>query len=1043
MYKKKVDDCFQEASHTLKAISQIAMDDEMDQTQLDFEEVEKKYEDLQLDLQTRLDTASATDPSKEVINDTGYQPAWDRVDKRFDNKWEIVQAVFSKLMSQNPVTAQSLTALRTLVDTTTECVSLVVLERPVTTWDDILIYAVVQKLDHDSRRQWELSLTSSDHPSFQSLVDFLEQRARALSSIEPIKAIVKIRDAHGGQQLCRVMLDNGSQRSLVTESFAQRLSLPRNKINVSIAGVEGNISASSRGIVNLLLSSIPNPNFNICVETLVIPKITGDTPTCPTPVNSWPHILNLNLAGPNFSEPGPIDVLFGANILNEIYIDGRRKGPPGTPTAYNSMLGWVLLGPASELTSQNISTSLIIQDSLDAKLGKFWKMQEMPSVSNFTPEEMECEQHFVDTHQREASGRYVVKLPFKPGHSPLGQSRNRALSRFQQQEARLQRNLEHKTLYDINFMREYESLGHMVQIPSADIKCEECSFYYLPHHAVFKWSSSTTKCRVVLDASCKSSSGMSLNDILMNGPIIQDNLFTHLLRFRLHAIPFVGYIEKMYRIICVTKEHWNFHRILWREDPALPLKEYWLTLLTFGTKSAPFLAKRSLRQCAMDARQNFPIAFTLVQRDFYVDNLMSGCSSLPEAIEAARQLPLMMERGNFNLREWFSSDVNLLNSIPEALRGTQKMIAFENDDSVGTLGLRWHLAFDSFKYQVNTLRDHSIVTKRSIVSDLASLYDPLGWLSPIMVIPKDLIRKMWQRKLQWDDEVPDASELAYSAAVYIRVVTNNEDVHVDLVTAKDKIAPVSQRSIPRLELCGAMLLSRPMRTVHSTLEIQFEEFHAWTDSQVVDTLPIVDSDVAIIPERALEEEKAITKTTLVNNSPTILQRFSSFQPMCSILAYCLRFVQNCRASAQIKKGLQPYIPKNSDFLSADESRRSLQKCIKICQQQQYQEEIRLLLKKKPFHSNSKIVSLSPFVDPSGILLVGGRIQKADIPEERKHPILLPRSHHLTTLIIKEEHCRLLHAGPQAVLASLTSRYWIVNSRDSVRAVVGGALSVFA
>ena len=146
-------------------------------------------------------------------------------------------------------------------------------------------------------------------------------------------------------------------------------------------------------------------------------------------------------------------------------------------------------------------------------------------------------------------------LPFRVQNFEFGDSRAQALRRLHSLQRRLNANPTLKLEYD-KVMQEYIDLGHMTLITS-----ESLSRYYMPHHAVIKSDSSTTKVRVVFDASAKSSNGLSLNDTLMAGPTIQDKLFGHLLRFREHVYVLSADIAKMYRPVIVHPEDRRFQRV--------------------------------------------------------------------------------------------------------------------------------------------------------------------------------------------------------------------------------------------------------------------------------------------------------------------------------------------------------------------------------------------------------------------------------------------------------------------------------------------------
>ncbi|XP_055715130.1 uncharacterized protein LOC129809338 [Phlebotomus papatasi] len=207
---------------------------------------------------------------------------------------------------------------------------------------------------------------------------------------------------------------------------------------------------------------------------------------------------------------------------------------------------------------------------IDKTLREFWEID----VGNDTTQELEqeCESHFKETHSRLPDGRYQVRLPFKSDNElQLGNSRGQAIARYLFMERKFNTNPELRSEYS-KFMQEYESLGHMTMVP--DYLGPPQKVYYLPHHAVFKMDSTTTKVRVVFDAS---------------------------------------YIEKMFRQISLQEEDRDFHRILWRENPREAIREYQLNTVTYGTGPATFLSVRVLKQLAMDEGHKFPKAAAVLQ----------------------------------------------------------------------------------------------------------------------------------------------------------------------------------------------------------------------------------------------------------------------------------------------------------------------------------------------------------------------------------------------------------------------------------------------
>ncbi|XP_051173381.1 uncharacterized protein LOC127289470 [Leptopilina boulardi] len=193
-------------------------------------------------------------------------------------------------------------------------------------------------------------------------------------------------------------------------------------------------------------------------------------------------------------------------------------------------------------------------------------------------------------------------------------------------------------------MREYEKLNHM-EVSKG--KRDEGN--YMPHHGIIRESSITTKLRVVFDASAKTSTGVSLNETLMAGPQIQDNIATLLMRFRSHPIALTADVEKMYRQFWIHEDDQKHQKILWRFREDEPIRIYQLKTVTYGTSAAPFLAVRCLKQLAMDEGALYPEAARILIEDFYVDDLMTGADSLKEAKKLQADLCGLTSKGGMHL----------------------------------------------------------------------------------------------------------------------------------------------------------------------------------------------------------------------------------------------------------------------------------------------------------------------------------------------------------------------------------------------------------
>ncbi|XP_046478683.1 uncharacterized protein [Neodiprion pinetum] len=679
----------------------------------------------------------------------------------------------------------------------------------------------------------------------------------------------------GERIIARALLDQGSESSFVTESLAQQLRLRRHQATIPIIGVGAHQSAVTRGIATLQLQSRAHTSFSCQVEALVLPRLTSYLPSFRLLVEDWPHLRGLNLADPSFAHPSQIDVILGADIYSNIIGQGVRRGAPGTPIAQETQFGWVLSGCVSaEAASPSYSAVQGFQCSLDHELldlvQQFWKQEEVSKPLALTSEEERCEQHFRETVSRTASGRYVVRLPLKDNSVELGNSRNPAHQMLRRLEKRFGSDAKLKEAYS-SFLREYRQLGHMHR--AINIPEDNSRVFYLPHHGVVRDSSSTTKLRVVFNGSRRTNLGLSLNDNLLVGPKVQTDLADVLLRWRQYPVAFSSDIVKMYRQILVHNDDQDFQRILWREEPELPIEEYQLTTVTYGLASAPYLAIRVLHQLVHDEGKQYPFASHVILENTYVDDILLGAEDVDQGREKINELNQLLKAGGFELQKWTSSHPETLVDISRNHQEIAMHLNLDQSPFFRALGLAWRPDIDAFAFspQIHQTRDN--FTKRKVLSQTAQLFDPLGWLSPITIRAKIFMQELWALGFDWDEPLSaslssrwieflqdlqgisaitiprwigsssaslgieihgfaDASQSALGAVIYARTYINTHEVRVSLVCAKTKVAPLKKVTIPRLELCAANLLVRLMCHVEKTLNFENTPVYLWTDSTV-------------------------------------------------------------------------------------------------------------------------------------------------------------------------------------------------------------------
>lgn len=671
-------------------------------------------------------------------------------------------------------------------------------------------------------------------------------------------ALVQVADKYNNLHTVRALLDQGSQSSFISKRLCKRLGVNTIQSTVQISGVGQSVSQSN-SLCDINIRSNAS-SYETNLQCLVIPCITSRLPSCPIHFDMTCIPNYVQLADPSFNTPSEVDLLIGADKFWELLNADKIRLPSG-PYLQDTKLGWLISGVIYTKNSniQNHIQCNFTQE-IDANLRKFWEVEDIPYKEKvITEDEKYCENLFNSTTKRETDGRFSVRIPLKESAESLGDSYTGALKRFQSLERKLDRMPSYRNLY-CDFMREYTQMNHMSEISSYD----SSKHYFLPHHGVFRESSSTTKLRVVFDGSSVTSSGKSLNDIQWSGPKLQNDIFSILLRFRQYKYVGCADVAKMFRQVLIQSDMRDLQLILWRDKPSEPIKVYQLNTVTYGTTSAPYLSMRCIRQLAQECDDK-NIADVIFE-DFFVDDLITGNDDSQVLLDSCNKISEVLASGCFPLRKWtFNFDVTA---------------AMSKDLNVGehtqnkTLGLGWLNDSDEL-YFSSTLKipDSPYLTKRIMLSVISQVYDPLGLLAPVVIIAKALLQQLWLCKLGWDDPVPrdvtdtwtqfisslsslniiriprfvrsdnkkytdlhiftDASQKAYGACAYVKSYNDDSDIVVHLLCAKSKVAPIKSLSIPRLELCGALIGARLYKKVVESLRLSFNNIFFYSDSTIV------------------------------------------------------------------------------------------------------------------------------------------------------------------------------------------------------------------
>lgn len=426
-------------------------------------------------------------------------------------------------------------------------------------------------------------------------------------------------------------------------------------------------------------------------------------------------------------------------------------------------------------------------------------------------------------------------------------------------------------------MRDIIDKGYAEKIPAEQLSRSDGRVWYIPHHGVYH--PKKKKIRVVFDCTA-TYQGVSLNEQLLQGPDLTNNLIGVPLRFREHPVALMADVESMFYQVRVPKEDADLLRFLcWSNgDLDCDAEEYRMNVHLFGATSSPSCASYALRRTAEDAKEMMSAdAVDTVLRHFYVDDCLKAVETSEQAINLVKELTALCARGGFHLTKWVSNSKSVLTSIPDSERAPEVKdldLSHNTLPMERALGVQWCTETDKFSFQINM--QNKPVTRRGILSTVSSVFDPMGFLAPLILPAKLILRDLCKKKHGWDEEIEgeharrwqewladmqslaefsiqrcikteefgstqsaqlhhfaDASEEGYASASYLLLTSHENKKHCSLLIGKARVSPLKHVTIPRLELTAAAVAVKMDRLLKEELKIPLEKSTFWTDSTTV------------------------------------------------------------------------------------------------------------------------------------------------------------------------------------------------------------------
>ncbi|VDI13795.1 Hypothetical predicted protein [Mytilus galloprovincialis] len=562
---------------------------------------------------------------------------------------------------------------------------------------------------------------------------------------------------------------------------------------------------------------------------------------------------------PNNSQGGESSV----NSKCETCLDGAHY-----PSTVNAMKTFVQQDGRPSIL-EPCDNSIHISEKLSTSL---FKLEPDDNRQGMSIENKKFMRLMSDEIQQDENQNWTAPLPFKESRPLLPNNRLQALNRARAFDISLRKDPVKKQ-HVLDFMKTLFDNNHAERALNTETPNE---MWYLPMFGVYH-PKKKDRIRVVFDSSAKFQ-GTSLNDVLMTGPNLVNSLLGVLLRFRKDKIAITADIRQMFYSFNVTPEHRDFLRFIWHEDNDMEkdLVDYRMAVHVFGNSPSPAVATFGLRKTAEMAESKYGSdVVTYVNNNFYVDDALSSHSNSDKAVDLLKRTQsALQEFGNLRLHKISSNSNEVLAAFEkDDLSEDLKNLDFSDDclPVQRSLGVSWNLQSDNFTFQVSL--DNKPYTRRGVLSVINGLYDPLGFAAPVTIAGKLILRETMKESTEWDEPLPpqfqskwqswkdslkllqqveiprnyssdwtlnkdlcifsDASEKAVAAVAYIRTTEKDGSTHLGFVLGKAKVAPKHGHTIPRLELCAAVLAVELYETICEELKTEFQQVQFFTDSKVV------------------------------------------------------------------------------------------------------------------------------------------------------------------------------------------------------------------
>ena len=682
--------------------------------------------------------------------------------------------------------------------------------------------------------------------------------------------------------------DSGSTLSLIKQSLAKSLKLTGTPVEIFLSKVGGQSERLKTMLYDVDLVSAQDSRYRI--QAVGITQITNDIEQ--VEMCKLAALFGMNLSEITYLTSGQdIDLLVGWEHSN---LHPQVIRSSGDLLLMSNKFGKIISGTHPSLTDtlkKTVNTNSISVLHIGHKRLEpdFFSLEQMgvhcrpkcggcrcghcaPGSSILTLlEESELKMISENLSYDHSLKRWIFTYPWIKDPKLLPNNKNIAIAKLKATERRLSRLPKEYSAMYVDCMNDMVKRGVAREISNDDLSSYQGPQFYISHHEIIKPQSLSTPCRIVFNSS-SNDLGHVINDYWAKGADVLNPLLSVLQRFREEKLALCGDISKMYHQILTTLPDHFTHLYLWRNlDPGSEMKTYAMTVLNMGDRPSQCAAIVSLQKTADFMQDELPESVRVIKENSYLDDIVDSVSDYEQVDQRTREIENIIKLGSFSIKRWHVSGI----VAPD-----------ESDRWQRILGLNWDKRDDIFQVKLSYNNQNGsssaddnvpkVLTKRSLLSKLNRVYDPLGFVSPVTIKGKFLLRQLWaaEPKLRWDCPIPDEfkegwlhllhelrrleevsfkrclkpdqvqgkpvlvlfsdfGKLGFDAVAYVRWELENGVHESRLLMAKNRVSPLKTLTTPRGELCGAVLQARIRSFISKYSRFEFERIYHLVDSEVV------------------------------------------------------------------------------------------------------------------------------------------------------------------------------------------------------------------